>query len=144
MKEIVVDASVVVKWYIEEKDSVFARILRDQFIEGKIDLLVPSIMYFEVLNALNYSELFEPSELINAGESLENYNFSEIKIKKNIRKDMINIAVDHRLSIYDASYVAIGIALGKLFCTADERIIKKLPSRLRKNICILKEIRQFL
>jgi len=37
MKKIVIDANVVVKWFIEEKNSTKARILRDMFIDKKIE-----------------------------------------------------------------------------------------------------------
>ena len=143
MSEIVIDASVVVKWFIEEIDSDKARFLRDKFIDGKIELIVPSLLYFEVLNALKYSQLFDLSELEDAGESLENYGFKVITIKNEIRKHMIKVAVDHSISIYDASYLGLSIGLGKTFCTADEKIIKKLPSTIKKNVKSLKQVEEF-
>ena len=142
MSEIVIDASVVVKWFIEENDSDKARFLRDKFIDGKIELIVPSLLYFEVLNALKYSQLFDLSELNDAGESLENYGFKVITIKKEIRKHMIKFAVDQEISIYDASYLGLSIGLGKILCTADEKIKKKLPSTLKKNVKSLKQVEQ--
>ena len=142
MNEIVIDASVVVKWFIEENDSDKARLLRDKFIDGKIELFVPSLLYFEVLNALKYSQLFDPSELNDAGESLEKYGFKVITIKKEIREHMIKVAVDHDMSIYDASYLGLSIAIGKTFYTADEKIIKKLPSILKKHVKSLKQVEE--
>jgi len=142
MSEIVIDASVVVKWFIEEKDADKARFLRDKFIEGKIELIVPSLLYFEVLNALKYSQLFDQSELSDAGESLENYGFSVITIKNEIREHMIKVAVDHDMSIYDASYFGLSIVLEKILFTADEKIIKKLPPRLKKRVKSLKKVEE--
>jgi len=142
MREIVIDASVVVKWFIEEIDSDKARFLRDKFIDGKIELIAPSLLYFEVLNALKYSQLFDRSELDDAGESLENYGFNVITIKDEIRKHMIKIAVDHEMSIYDASYLGLSIRLRKIYYTADEKIIKKLPSTLKKNVKNLKQVEE--
>jgi predicted nucleic acid-binding protein len=100
-------------------------------------------LYFEVLNALKYSQLFNLSELEDAGESLENYGFKVITIKNEIRKHMIKVAVEYDLSIYDASYLGLSIGLEKMFCTADEKIIKKLPPKLKKNVVILKQIEEF-
>ncbi len=144
MKEIVIDASVVVKWFIEEIDSDKALLLRDSFIGGKIELYVPTLLYFEVLNALKYSQLFKPCELEDAGESLENYGFKVITIKNEIRKHMINAAIDYDLSIYDACYLGLSIGLEKLFCTADEIIIKKLPPTLKKKVKSLKQVEEIL
>ena len=49
MKEIVIDASVVVKWFIEETDSIRARFLRDKFIDGKIELIVPPLLILVIV-----------------------------------------------------------------------------------------------
>jgi predicted nucleic acid-binding protein len=142
MREIVIDASVVVKWFIEENDSDKALLLRDNFIGGKVELCVPTLLYFEVLNALKYSQLFKPSELEDAGESLENYGFKVIMKKDEIRKYMINAAIDYNLSIYDASYLGLSMGLDKLFCTADEKIIKKLPPIMKKKVKSLKQVEE--
>lgn len=140
MIELVVDASVVVKWFIEENDSEKAILLRDMFIEGKVEFFIPSLLYFEVLNALKYSQLFDSDELNDAGESLESYGLKVVAIKNELRKNMIKIALEHGLSIYDASYLGLSIGLDKLFCTADEKIIKKLPSTLKEKVKSLKQI----
>jgi len=94
------------------------------------------------LNALKYSQLFKPSELEDAGESLENYGFKVIMIKDEIRKYMINAAIDYNLSIYDASYLGLSMGLDKLFCTADEKIIKKLPPIMKKKVKSLKQVEE--
>jgi len=144
MKQIVIDANVVVKWFIEEKDSTKARILRDKFIGKEIKLITPSLLYFEVLNALKYSKLFNQAEINDAGESLENYGFNVITIKKKIREQMVKIAVEHDLSIHDASYLGLSIAMETILCTADEKIIKKLPQRLKKYVKSLNQIEEIL
>jgi predicted nucleic acid-binding protein len=142
MREIVIDASVVVKWFIEENNSEKALLLRDSFIGGKVELYVPLLLYFEVLNALKYSQLFEPNELEEAGESLENYGFKVITIKNEIRNHMINAAINYDLSIYDASYLGLSIGLEMMFCTADEKIIKKLPPTLKKKVKSLNQVEE--
>ncbi|MFX1501431.1 MAG: type II toxin-antitoxin system VapC family toxin [Promethearchaeota archaeon] len=142
MNEIVVDASVVVKWFIEENDSDKAIFLRDRYIDGKVELYVPPLLYFEVLNALKYSKLFKLEELEDAGESLENYGFKVIQIKDKLRKNMIKVAMEYNLSIYDALYLGLSIGLEKIFCTADEKIIKNLPSTLKNKVVNLKQIEE--
>jgi len=54
----VADASVVAKWFLEEADSEPARRLRDDFLEGIVRLRAPSILPFEVLNALRFHPRF--------------------------------------------------------------------------------------
>jgi len=140
MDQIIVDANVIVKWFIEENNSNNAKILRSKFIDGEIELIAPSLLYFEVLNALKYSKLFTQAELNDAGESLENYGFNIITIQKEIREYMIKIAVEYDMSIYDASYLGLSIAMGGTLYTADEKILKKLPKSLKKYVKNLSQI----
>ncbi len=51
VKNIIIDASVIVKWYIDENDSNKAEIIKEQFINEKIDIIIPTLLNFEVLNA---------------------------------------------------------------------------------------------
>ncbi|MGB9895581.1 MAG: type II toxin-antitoxin system VapC family toxin [Thermoproteota archaeon] len=57
MSTVVVDASVIVKWFVEEENSDNAIKIRDKYIEGEIKLVAPEIITFEVLNALYYKKL---------------------------------------------------------------------------------------
>jgi len=55
----VVDASVVVKWFVEEENSSKAIEIRDKYVNAELKLIAPEILLFEVLNALfykNYSQ----------------------------------------------------------------------------------------
>ena len=56
--EVVVDASIIVKWFVEEEGSDKSLKLRDRYIEGEIRIIAPELMIFETLNALYYKRLF--------------------------------------------------------------------------------------
>lgn len=59
----VVDASVVVKWFVEEEYSRESKLLRDAYAAGLVDLSAPTILPYEVVNALKYSGAFNEEEL---------------------------------------------------------------------------------
>ena len=69
--EVVVDASVIVKWFVEEEGSNKSLKLRDQYIEGSIRIIAPELMVFEALNALYYKKLFSEDGLKRISEALE-------------------------------------------------------------------------
>ena len=50
----VVDASVLFKLYAHEAGSDKAIMLRDAHVDGKILLIVPELIFLEVLNAMRY------------------------------------------------------------------------------------------
>jgi len=61
--ELVVDASIIVKWFVKEERSNKSLKLRDQYIEGEIRLIAPELMIFDALNTLYYKGLFSEEEL---------------------------------------------------------------------------------
>ncbi|MFW6109789.1 MAG: type II toxin-antitoxin system VapC family toxin, partial [archaeon] len=70
-EKVVVDASVVLKWYAEENWTSEARIMIDDYKEGSIDLASVSLMPYEVLNALRYAPEISIIDLQVVAKSLE-------------------------------------------------------------------------
>jgi len=59
----VLDASVVLKWFVAENDSDKAVRLREEYYLGERDIIVPDLLLFEVSNALRYNSGFKVSEI---------------------------------------------------------------------------------
>jgi len=74
-QKVVADASIVAKWFLEEEFSDNARQLRDSFVTGKIDISVPSLLFYDTLNTLWHSRLFTEKELALAAKALTKYGF---------------------------------------------------------------------
>jgi len=136
--KVIVDASVIVKWFVEENYFREARLLRDSYANGLIDIVVPSLMYYEVINALKYSGEFGEDELKEIAGILEDFQFTEVGLKGRFALRSIEIAMRKGLTIYDASYVALAYELNSELYTADEKLIMKVNDPKR-----VKHIRQF-
>lgn len=74
---VVVDASIVVKWFVEEDYSRESRLLRDSYVNGLVDITAPSILPYKVLNTLKYSGAFGE----DAGKSLDSGNCVELQVQ---------------------------------------------------------------
>jgi predicted nucleic acid-binding protein len=136
----VIDASVIVKWFIEENDSDKAESIRIEFVKKQIELICPYLLQFEVLNALKYSNLFNKTDLKTAGESLENYPFTYTAVSGEHLARMLELALDHEFSIYDAAYIALALKEKVTLITADDKMKRKLPDTLKKTVMTLSEI----
>ena len=51
MAEIVIDASILMKWYVLEADSVKGLVLREKHVNGEIQLAASILISYETLNA---------------------------------------------------------------------------------------------
>ena len=58
MKRLVIDASVALKWFLkDEKYGDRAMCLLERFVRGEIDLVAPSLMVYEIINALVIAQM---------------------------------------------------------------------------------------
>lgn len=124
MSEIVVDTSVVVKWYIPERHHEQARLLRDAYLDGRFDLVAPALMPFEAINALKYSGHYGGNRLEEASNSLGKYGIELVPF--NEIGPLAAVANDLDVTVYDASYIALAQELDTSVYTADETLLDEL------------------
>jgi predicted nucleic acid-binding protein len=118
---VVPDASVVVKWFVPERDHEPARDLRDDYLDGRHDLVAPALLPFEVTNGLKYSRFQDEERLTVAAESLVEY---DLELRGFSRVGAVaEIAVELDITVYDASYVALATAVDGRVYTADETLL---------------------
>ena len=133
-----VDASVCAKWYLDEEYSDRARLLRDQFVKGQIAITVPSLLFYETLNALRYSRAFDEKELAVAADSLSKYGFEVWEPRGEVYREAARLSLAQDITVYDAAYVALSEHLRALFYTVDKKLLDRFPRRAH-HIRIFKE-----
>ena len=137
--EVVIDASVVVKWFVEEENSDKAIRLRDRYVEGEISIVAPELIIFETLNALKYKRLFSVDELMKVAETLEAFSFTLYPLKDAYARKTIEIAVENNITIYDASYIALAAIKNTTMYTADKKLITQLKQKYRSHVKNIKD-----
>jgi len=126
-EKVVVDASIVVKWFLEEKYSDKALQLRNDYVRGLIGLVAPSLLEYEVLNALRYSGVYSVEELEKIGLALNKYGLEAYELSDKVKEETVRLALSKDITIYDASYLALAMHLGTKLYTADNELIEKFP-----------------
>mgnify|MGYP001614629008 CR=1 FL=1 len=119
----VVDASVVVKWFLDEEGSKEALQLRSEHISGKISLVVPDLLFLEVLNALRYKGGTQKT-LAEANRALWDIQFHIEKNSSFLMEKAAVLALEYNLSLYDALYLALALLYGCPLVTVDSALAK--------------------
>jgi predicted nucleic acid-binding protein len=124
----VVDASVIVKWFLhhQEADRDRALALRDLHISGRSTIFIPQFAYLEILNAIQFSRKANEEDGETALETLQDLNLETRAGDVNLLRKANAIAWAYRITLYDALYVALAEQVGYPFITADEVMVKKL------------------
>lgn len=125
---VVIDASVAVKWFHEEPDTPQAEALEKRIARGEIRALAPSLLFYEVANALVFKAGSELTEIIAAYNILTGLPFQIVEVVHTLLEDAIRIAHHHRISVYDAIYVALALFSGAVLVTADKKLVDAMHS----------------
>jgi len=125
LERAVLDASVVLKWYLsDEQDGEKALSLLGEYVSGKLNILAPSLLEYEVVNGLIIAKRrgrIEEEKLLTAIYGFLNLeivlkNFSMFSDKT------LHYCKVYNRSIYDASYLALAREEGVPLITSDSGI----------------------
>jgi len=121
----VTDASVGIKWfkYSDEVNVELALMLRQYKLEKKIDILVPDLFLFEVLNTLITNTIFNKFELNNVLNTIFLMDIRIINPDNVMLKNAIDVSLESKLSYYDALYISTAQSVNAMLVTEDNKII---------------------
>jgi predicted nucleic acid-binding protein len=143
VENLVVDASVVVKWYVMEDHREQALKLRDDYVEGRFTLIAPSLMPYEVLNAVRRAKKDISIEtLVTVAESLTLYGIMLHELRGELANLTVKTAIENEVSVYDAAYIALAKLSGTTLYTADERLKESLTRAYQKYVAHIKDYRR--
>jgi predicted nucleic acid-binding protein len=123
---IILDASIILKWFLVEEDRDIALVFLDRHINGDIKIAVPEILCYELSNILALKT--ELSEEIVTDDILDFFEFGLQIISLGQREyiEAIRLSRLYKISVYDASYIVLAKSLNADFVTADEKLVQKM------------------
>ncbi len=136
---LVLDASSIVKWFVKEQESDEMCKIRDLFLEGKLAIYIPSLVFVELANALRYVKNFTASDVINAVKALKLLHLNVVG-NDEILDEAIKIAFNYNITVYDALYVALAKITSSKLVTYDKELLTKFSDIARKASQVLNEI----
>ncbi|TET41024.1 MAG: PIN domain-containing protein [Dehalococcoidia bacterium] len=122
----VVDASVVVKWFSKfEEDAESSERLLNSHIEGASVLASPSLVLYEVCNALRFNPNFGQEDIAKAAISLVKLELELVDFPE-IFESAVGLAFSQDITIYDAAYIAVSRTQYIPLITADDKLMAKV------------------
>lgn len=125
-QDLVLDASVALKWFIDEDQSSKARRLVKLIKQGRVTIYVPPIFPFEVANILSLKENISPESLFASIGFLYSLNIRPGINSEEFLEKSVMVSRDFKITVYDASYIALAQDLKINFLTADKKLKDKV------------------
>lgn len=121
----VVDASVSLKWLFDDEEGVLeAKALRDRYLAdpANFPLFVPCLWRYEVANGLAAAVRRGRLERSLAREALADLMVLGIRMVDPEDLRVLDLALTHGISVYDAAYLAVAEETCTVLWTADKPI----------------------
>jgi predicted nucleic acid-binding protein len=124
LSDYVLDASVVVKWFLPEPDAGAARRLRNR----NLDCSSPDLLLLEVPNVLWKHMVRGNLDLTTAQEAVEALSAAPIRLwgAESLFREAFRLSAETRRSVYDCTYLALALQENCPLVTADRRFYEAL------------------
>jgi predicted nucleic acid-binding protein len=123
MKEFVIDTSIVVKWFSQEKDTPAAVVFREALYRRECRALAPDLLLYELANALRFNPRFSGDDVKSAVASVSNLGIEFSPADPPVLQKAVDLAFLLRTTVYDACFLALADLLGLPLLTADDKLI---------------------
>jgi predicted nucleic acid-binding protein len=122
MRAMVLDCSAVLAWFFEDERDADALRLIDAL--GSVRAHVPSLWPYEIANVMLVAERRGRLKAASITEGLDAIEALDIVIEpgKMIERELIALARQNNLSVYDASYLALARHLKLPLATRDKAL----------------------
>ena len=128
---LILDSSVIAKWFFPENDSEKALEIKDKFANNTLSLVVPLLLYYEVNNLLKTAvKMFridkdDAKKVYNAFLQLNFVSYSS----ESLLEKTLETAIKYDISSYDASFIALAEYLQVQFLTVDKKLLDKVKNK---------------
>jgi predicted nucleic acid-binding protein len=122
----VVDASVVLGWLLREPLPEGHRRVLAEHVSGAAPAVAPELLSYEVANVLARSAGLSAAAARAGYQRFTALEIETFSLSDQEYQSALDLALAHRITVYDASYLALARVLGARFATADRRLADRI------------------
>ncbi len=135
-KATVADASVIARWYVKEDSYKKALEVREDYEENRLGLIEPSLLLYEVSNALRYSPELGVDDVKHSVKSMLDMQLDIREMDHDWATLCLEAAYRYGVSVYDSAYFTLAQKLKVKLVTADDKLTRKIP---KENLVALRD-----
>ncbi len=126
LSKIVLDSSVVIKWFTKEEGSASALRILDSFANNSLLVTISELTFYETANALRYKPDFSSEDVKRCVSYLMDLELDVRPLHEKLVGEATKVAFDGKVTFYDAVPVSIA-HLEKAQCLTADRETQFLP-----------------
>jgi predicted nucleic acid-binding protein len=136
MSQLVIDSSVVIKWFVVEPYSTEARRLLTEYQTGTLTLLAPDLLNAEIGNIVWKKHILQGMAAGDAQLIIDTFRAMPLvqTPTSTLLDNAYRLAVTHQRTVYDVLYVALSLQAACQFITADEKLVNAINAALPNTV----------
>jgi len=119
---LVLDASVILKWFMQEPDSIAALEYKKHYLSGDISIFFPDLLIYEFANVLRFKHSMSEPVIKTAITAILEMGFDIVTPTASLLEEAIHISFKSGLSVYDSCYIALANDIKCPLITADNKL----------------------
>ena len=123
---LVVDASVVVKWFVKEDGTAKALELLDGILSGDVVIYAPELLLYEVGNVLFKGKNFSEIQIAEGLELVDSCGLRLEQLSVPLMEMAADFMAQYKITFYDAAYVALAYSMHIPLVSCDVKGHKKI------------------
>lgn len=138
MDKIVVESSVVIKWFVTEPLSDASRRVLDGYQSGAFTLMAPDLLAAEIGNIVWKKYRFQGLAKEYAEQIITAFRELNIELTSNteLLVETLRIAMTHERTLYDSLYIALSERENCVYITADQRLVNAMSKSFPKTVWV--------
>lgn len=129
---LVLDSSVIVKWFKQEEDSDKALKIREAYFNGDVSVAVPDLVFYEISNVMNYDKSFSAGDISESMGALKDMDFEVVAPHTDLLDRAVELAEQENITVYDASFLALAKLIDGTLVTVDQELYEKTDENTEK------------
>jgi predicted nucleic acid-binding protein len=138
MGKIVVDSSVVIKWFVPEPLSAESRRVLDGYQSGSFMLIAPDLLAAEIGNIVWKKYRFQGLAKADAEQIITSFREVDIEFTPaaELLSEALRIAMIHERTVYDSLYIALSERENCDYITADKTLVNEMSKSFPKTVWV--------
>lgn len=99
------------------------------YSSGALDLIIPDLLIYELVNTLRFKTSLRPAQVMKAAQDLWSLDLNIQPASDALSQAMVRHSYDLKISIYDAAFVALSEQVSATLVTADHSLYERAKDK---------------
>jgi len=121
MDKVILDTSIIIKWFVQEKDSGQALEIFKEVKKSSLKIVLPKIIILELINALLLGNDYTQEGVRKALDDINDLRPEWVLLDQLLIEDVVKMVSGNKIAAYDAFFIAVAENQKIPLITADKK-----------------------